>query len=88
MISLCDIFSEKLSEAKWRLSTLGIVALDGSGVGMGESGHVPVSSEAYRHLQRKKTELHKLKMAVGDFYLSLAFLQSYQVDVQSFLWKF
>ncbi|XP_017307517.1 xenotropic and polytropic retrovirus receptor 1 homolog [Ictalurus punctatus] len=71
-------YSEKLSEAKWRLSTLGIVALDGSGVGMGESGHVPVSSEAYRHLQRKKTELHKLKMAVGDFYLSLAFLQSYQ----------
>ncbi|XP_034155262.1 xenotropic and polytropic retrovirus receptor 1 homolog [Pangasianodon hypophthalmus] len=79
MISLSrNIFSEKLSEAKWRLSTFGIVALDGSGAGAGGSGHVPVSSEAYRHLQRKKTELHKLKMAVGEFYLSLAFLQSYQ----------
>lgn len=83
----CNIFSEKLSEAKWRLSTFGIVALDDLGAGVGGSGHVPISSEAYRHLQKKKTELHKLKMAVGDFYLSLAFLQSYQVNAQSFLWK-
>lgn len=79
VISLsCNIFSEKLSEAKWRLSTFGIVALDGSGAGVGGSEHVPVP-EAYRHLQRKKAKLHKLKMAVGEFYLSLAFLQSYQV---------
>lgn len=83
MISLsCNIDSEKLSEAKWRLSTFGIIALEGSGAGVGGSGHIPVSSEAYEHLQRKKTDLHKLKTAVTEFYLSLAFLQSYQVDVQ------
>lgn len=70
-----------LSEAKWTLSTFGIVALDGSEAGVSGTGHVPVSSKTYRQLQRKKPELHKLKMAVGDFYMSLAFLQSYQVDV-------
>ncbi|XP_060739217.1 solute carrier family 53 member 1-like [Tachysurus vachellii] len=71
-------FSEMLSEAKWRLSTFGIVALDGSEAGVSGTGHVPVSSKTYRYLQRKKSELHKLKMAVGEFYMSLAFLQSYQ----------
>lgn len=81
IISLsCDISSEKLSEAKWRLSTFGIVAVDGSEASVGGSEHVPVSSKAYRHVQRKKSELRKVKMAVRDFYLSLAFLQRYQVD--------
>ncbi|TST10028.1 Protein FAM78A [Bagarius yarrelli] len=35
-------------------------------------------AQTYRRLQKNKTELHKLKMAVGEFYMSLAFLQSYQ----------
>ncbi|KAI5088200.1 xenotropic and polytropic retrovirus receptor 1, partial [Silurus meridionalis] len=71
-------YSEKISEAKWRLSTFGIVAVEGSGGDVCGSRHVPVSSEAYRCVQRKKSELRKLKKAVGEFYLSLAFLQSYQ----------
>ncbi|XP_053336509.1 xenotropic and polytropic retrovirus receptor 1-like [Clarias gariepinus] len=74
-----DLFYlEKLSKAKWKLSTFGIVSLDGSGAGVDESGHVPVSPESYTQLQGKKTEIYKLKMAVGDLYLSLALLQSYQ----------
>lgn len=80
-----NLSTEKLSKAKWKLSTFGIVSLDGSGAGVDESGHVPVSPESYTQLQGKKTEIHKLKMAVGDLYLSLALLQSYQVDVETYL---
>lgn len=86
MLLSCTIVSEKLSEARWRLSTFGIVALDGSEAGVSETGHVPVSTKSYSHLHRKKRELHKLKMAVGELYMSLTFLQSYQVDVQPLLW--
>lgn len=78
---MCFFFPEKLTEAHRWLVKFGILALDGSGQELGGDGCVTVHSEAYRHLCWKKTELHKLKMAVGELYLSLVFLQSYQVDI-------
>ncbi|XP_026858836.2 xenotropic and polytropic retrovirus receptor 1 homolog [Electrophorus electricus] len=69
--------SEKLSEACEKMASFGIIAHDGSVPGL-VGGYVIVHSEAQRHMNRKKTELRKLKMAVGELYLSLAFLQSYQ----------
>ncbi|XP_062874372.1 xenotropic and polytropic retrovirus receptor 1 homolog [Trichomycterus rosablanca] len=68
-------FSEKLTEANKRLAVFGIIAPDGYEAG---TEHVLVHSDTHRNLQRKKTKVQKLKMAVGELYLSLAFLQSYQ----------
>ena len=73
-------FSEKLTEANRRLASFGLIALDGSGQGQGGDGCVTANSKAYKHTQRKKTELRKLKTAVGELYRSLVFLQSYQVE--------
>ncbi|KAI4880027.1 hypothetical protein NFI96_018968 [Prochilodus magdalenae] len=68
-------YADKLTEASRKLASFGIIALDGA---RGGDGCVTVYSKAYRHTHRKKTELRKLKMAVGELYLSLVLLQNYQ----------
>ncbi|KAL6465345.1 hypothetical protein MHYP_G00254780 [Metynnis hypsauchen] len=78
LIKVNNFYTEKLTEANRRLASFGLIALDGSGQGQGGDGCVTASSKTYKHTQRKKTELCKLKMAVGELYLGLVFLQSYQ----------
>uniref|UniRef100_A0A3B4D7G5 XK-related protein n=1 Tax=Pygocentrus nattereri TaxID=42514 RepID=A0A3B4D7G5_PYGNA len=78
LIKVNNFYSEKLTEANRRLASFGLIALDGSGQGQGGDGCVTANSKAYKRTQRKKTELCKLKMAVGELYLGLVFLQSYQ----------
>ncbi|XP_072521410.1 xenotropic and polytropic retrovirus receptor 1 homolog [Salminus brasiliensis] len=78
LMKVNSFYSEKLKEGKQKLVLFGIVALDSSGQEMGGDKCVEVHSPAYGPMLRKNTELRKLKMAVGEVYLSLAFLQSYQ----------
>uniref|UniRef100_A0A671KH29 SPX domain-containing protein n=1 Tax=Sinocyclocheilus anshuiensis TaxID=1608454 RepID=A0A671KH29_9TELE len=69
-------FSEKLSEAHNRLATLGIVAQEVSGSKVqGENCGISVVPPT----KRRRTNLKQIKIAVGELYLSLAFLQKYQV---------
>ncbi|XP_076854615.1 xenotropic and polytropic retrovirus receptor 1 homolog [Brachyhypopomus gauderio] len=73
LIKVNHFYSEKLSQAHEEMVSFGIIAIDGSAPRLPD-----IHSEAQRHSYRKRTELRKLKMAVGELYLSLAFLQSYQ----------
>jgi len=68
--------TEKLSEAHNRLETFGIVAQDVSGSKVQENNCVIRTSSP---IKRKNTNIKQIKMAVCELYLSLAFLQKYQV---------
>ncbi len=69
-------FIEKLSEAHNRLETFGIVAQEFSGSRFqGDNCDISVVPST----KRRTTNLKQIKMAVGELYLSLAFLQKYQV---------
>lgn len=67
--------TEKLSEAHNRLATFGIVAQDVSGSNQGDNRIIRISAP----IKRKNTSIKQIKMAVCELYLSLAFLQKYQV---------
>lgn len=69
-------FIEKLSEAHNRVATFGIVAQQVSGSRVqGDNCDISVVPPT----KRRRTNLKQIKMAVGELYLSLAFLQKYQV---------
>ncbi|XP_066511059.1 solute carrier family 53 member 1-like [Hoplias malabaricus] len=78
LMKVNQFYSEKFKEANRRLASFGIIALDGSEQGLGGDGNITVHSMSYRFPHRTKTELNKLKMAVGELYLSLVFLHSFQ----------
>ncbi|XP_022523123.2 xenotropic and polytropic retrovirus receptor 1 homolog [Astyanax mexicanus] len=78
LMKVNSFYSEKLTEANRRLVLFGIIALDSSAQEMGGDNYANLHLHAYKPTLRKKSELHKLKTAAGDVYLSLVFLQSYQ----------
>uniref|UniRef100_A0A8B9J885 SPX domain-containing protein n=1 Tax=Astyanax mexicanus TaxID=7994 RepID=A0A8B9J885_ASTMX len=78
LMKVNSFYSEKLTEANRRLVLFGIIALDSSAQEIGGDNYANLHLHAYKPTLRKKSELHKLKTAVGDVYLSLVFLQSYQ----------
>ncbi|RXN22632.1 xenotropic and polytropic retrovirus receptor 1 [Labeo rohita] len=68
-------YSEKLSEAHNRLATFGIVAPEVcDSKAQGDNRVISV----FPPTKRRSTNLKQIKMAVGELYLSLAFLQKYQ----------
>lgn len=74
---LC-ILLDKLAEAHSRLETFGVVAREVSGSEVrGDIRHTNV--------KRRTANIKHIKMAVGELYLSLAFLQKYQVGILGIL---